>query len=72
MKTIREIETTVGASGSRIRYPVTVPAGVRCVRLGLGLGRWVVDDLSWLSPKDAAYWDAEHRGIEIAAADLSE
>lgn len=67
MRTAREVRTTVG--GGRVQYPVTVPAGVRCVPLG---NCWVVDDLSWLSPQDGAWHDAEHRGIVVSEVDLME
>lgn len=69
--TTEEFKTTVGASGSPFQYPVTVPAGTRCKKLDGGSNPWAVDDLSFMDRGDAAYHDADHRGIRVPESLLS-
>lgn len=75
-KTTQEITTEFGASGSRFKYTVTVPAGTACRKLDGGSDPWVVADLSFIDDKNGAnsmlYHDADHYGIRISEAQITD
>lgn len=64
--TQEELQLTFGASGSRLKHDVTVPAGTRCKKLDGGSDPWVVDDLGFIEDKRSIlYSDADNYGIRV-------
>ncbi len=65
-RTKDEIRTTFAVS--RMRYDITIPKGTRCrrIREGSTIGKFWVDDLSWIDRNDGFLMhDATHYGIVL-------
>lgn len=71
--TLEEQTVEFGASGSRFRHTVTIPAGTRCRMLDGGSEPWVVADLSFIADKTSLlYHDADIYGIRVPEAAIGD
>jgi len=65
-------ELTLEFGPGKLKSEVTVPAGTRVIKLDGGSAPWVVDDLRFMEDKNSiAYHDAEHYGIHISEAEVT-
>jgi hypothetical protein len=65
-ETNAELTIEFGASGSKLKHTVTVPAGTKVGKRDSGSDPWIVDDLSFIENKTSIlYHDADHYGIRI-------
>lgn len=65
-------ELTLEFGPGKLKSVVTVPAGTRVKKLDGGSDPWVVDDLRFMKDKNSiAYHDAEHYGIHIQEAEVT-
>lgn len=72
-RTIEPLEVTFGASGSILKYTVTVPANTRCIKLVGGSDPWVVLDLSFIEDQHSLlYREADVQGIRIPEDKLTD
>ncbi|EMM5100974.1 hypothetical protein ACK249_005157 [Pseudomonas aeruginosa] len=70
-ETRSELTVEFGASGSKLKYTATVPAGTKVGKREGYADQWIVDDLSFIEDKSSLmYHEADHYGIRIPESEI--
>lgn len=71
-ETRTELTIEFGASGSKLKYSATVPAGTKVGKRDGGADQWIVDDLSFIEDKNSLmYHEADHYGIRVPESEIA-
>lgn len=70
-ETKSELTIEFGASGSKLKYTATVPAGTKVGKRDGHSDQWIVDDLSFIESKTSLmYHEADHYGIRVPESEI--